>query len=174
MKRLATAVATAALLAAPAFAQVKDSESLTYVLGGTIPSQCELTPEGTTNVTVDMGSSSNQGLAAIGYACNSPFELTITSKNGGMKHGIANIVIDYDVDTYGFLNTGSGNGSNTFRASVIKANPGMVAKDTDWSSLNGGVQLGSLDLRLPGLLSGQRNVAGTYSDDLTVKLAAVW
>lgn len=168
---LLSAVAAVAMTGA-AYAQ--DSESLTYELNGSIDSNCELVPEGTIAVNVDMLDFGNQGLAAVAYSCNSPYTLTIESLNGGMEHQESGgaIVIEYDVETFGFFNDDFGNGPNSFNSAAIQGTPGLVAEDLSWTNilLNGGVQTGNIDLIFPGL--AESNVAGTYEDELTLVLEA--
>lgn len=168
---LLSAVAAVAMTGA-AYAQ--DSESLTYELNGTIDSNCELTPEGTISVDVDMEDFGNQGLAAVAYSCNSPYTLTIESLNGGMEHQESGgaVVIEYDVETFGFFNDDVGNGPNSFNSAAIQGAPATVAQDLSWTNilLNGGVQIGNLDLIFPGL--AESAVAGTYEDELTLTLTA--
>ncbi|MGY6661034.1 MAG: hypothetical protein ACXIVO_01810 [Glycocaulis sp.] len=172
MKKLIFASAAAIIMSAAA-SYAQDSESLTYNLNGSIASNCEIVPEGVVNVNVDMLNFGNQGLAAVAYSCNSPYELTIQSANGGMEHQESGgaIVILYDVETFGFFNT-TGNGPQSFNSAAIVA-PQVVATETSWANIlvNGGLQLGNIDLVFPGLANS--NVAGTYEDQLTLTLTAI-
>lgn len=175
MKRKLTAFAAVALMAGVAHAQIApDSDTLNYELNGTIDSVCVLTPNGTSVVNVDMGNFGNQGLAAVAYSCNSPYTLTISSANGGLEHQESGgaITIEYDVETFGFLNDDVGNGPQTFNSAAIGTTAATVAQDLSWTNIlfNGGIQTGNIDLTFPGLL--QSNVAGTYQDTLTLTLTA--
>jgi len=175
MKHAIKVLVAAAFVAGAAQAQVMpDSESLQYELTGTIASNCVLTPNGTQVVNVDMSNFGNQGLAAVAYSCNSPYTLTIASANGGLEHQESGgaITIAYDVKTFGFLNDDFGNGPQSFNSTAIAATPAVVAKDLSWTNilLNGGVQVGTLDLIAPTLAN--TNVAGTYKDTLTLTLTA--
>lgn len=173
---LITGASIAVLATSSAFAAVPpDSASLTYNLNGTIASNCTIAPEGTVNVNVDMTNFGNQGLAAVAYSCNSPYELTIQSANGGMEHQESGgaVVIQYDVETFGFFNT-TGNGPQSFNSAAIQAPASaIVATESSWTNilLNGGLQLGNIDLIFPGLANS--NVAGTYEDQLTLTITAV-
>ena len=164
--KYATATAMTALVAAPAFAG--DSESYVINLEGSVASNCELTPEGSTNATVDMLETGNQGFLVVAYSCNSPYEVTLSSANGGMEHqesgGAVNI--DYDIEaTFG--------GFTTVNSAAAQASPQVIASDADWTNilLNGGVRSGNLDLSFDSL--AEYAVAGTYNDTLTITLAAV-
>lgn len=175
MKRTLTAFAAVALMAGAAHAQLTpDTDSLEYQLNGTIDSVCVLAPNGTSVVNVDMSNLGNQGLAAVIYSCNSPYTLSITSANGGLRHNESNgaIVIQYDVETFGFGNDDFGNGPQSFNSAAIQATPAVVAQDLSWTNilLNGGLQTGNLDLIAPSLAN--TNVAGTYLDTLTLTLTA--
>ena len=175
MKRTLTAFAAVALIAGAAHAQLApDSESLEYQLNGTIDSVCVLAPNGTSVVNVDMDNFGNQGLAAVAYSCNSPYTLTISSANGGLQHQESGggITIEYDVETFGFFNDDVGNGIQSFNSAAIQGTPAVVAQDLSWTNilLNGGTQLGNLDLIAPSLAN--TNVAGTYEDTLTLTLTA--
>lgn len=174
MKRTLTAIAAVALMAGIANAITPDTDSLEYQLNGTIDSVCVLAPNGTSVVNVDMTNFGNQGLAAVAYSCNSPYTLTISSLNGGLEHQESGgaITIEYDVETFGFLNDDIGNGPQSFNSVAIASTPATVAQDLSWTNilLNGGIQTGNLDLVFPA--PAQSNVAGTYSDTLTLTLTA--
>lgn len=171
MKIATTAIATIAMLATAgtATALTADEESLTFELNGEIESNCELTPDGNVAYDVDMTDFGNQGFAAVVFSCNSPYELTISSLNGGMKHAESGgtINIEYDVETFGFAT-----GPQSFNSSDISATPGVVVSDTDWVNIlaNIGAQAGNLDLIFPGFVDSF--VAGTYEDELTLTLSA--
>jgi hypothetical protein len=154
------------LLAGPAMAG--DSESYVINLEGSVESNCELVPEGSTTANVDMLETGNQGFLVVAYSCNSPYELTLSSLNGGMEHqesgGAVNI--DYDIEaTFG--------GFTTVNSVAAQASPQVIASDNDWTNilLNGGVRSGNLDLSFDSL--AEYAVAGTYNDTLTITLAAV-
>lgn len=159
------ALASASVISAPAFAQ--DSESFVINLNGSVASNCELTPEGTGNFTVNMLDTGNQGFLTVAFSCNSPYKVTLQSQNGGMRHvesgGAVNI--DYDVESTfgGFPTTNSAN---------MQAAPVVLVTNTDWQNilLNGGIRSGNLDLSFDSL--AEYAVAGTYEDQLTITLAA--
>jgi type 1 fimbria pilin len=164
-KIAALAAISASFFAAPVMAQ--DSESYVINLNGSVASNCELTPEGSGNVNVDMLETSNQGFLAIAFSCNSPYTVTLQSQNGGMRHvesgGAVNI--DYDVEaTFG--------GFPTTNSASMQATPVVLVSDNDWVNifLNGGVRSGNLDLSFDNL--AEYAVAGTYEDKLTINLAA--
>ncbi len=99
-KFAAAAVVPFAMMATPALAG--DSESYVLNLEGSVASNCELTPEGSATAAVDMLELGNQGFLVVGFSCNSPYELTLSSANGGMSHAESGgaVVIDYDVEIY--------------------------------------------------------------------------
>lgn len=175
MKKLiiAAAASAIALAAQPAFAQVTpDEESFTLNLAGEVASNCELVPEGSGNYTVDMLETGNQGNLVIAYSCNSPYTVSLTSLNGGMSHaesgGVVNI--DYDVEATGFL---PGTQTSTNSADMF-GTPVTIVTNNDWQGIffNGGLRSGNLDLSFDSL--SEIAVAGTYSDELTITLAANW
>lgn len=163
--KIATASAMAALFAAPAFAG--DFESYVINLEGSVTSNCELVPEGSTTANVNMLETGNQGFLVVAYSCNSPYEVTLSSLNGGMEHqesgGAVNI--DYDIEaTFG--------GFATVNSVAAQGTPQPIATNTDWTNilLNGGARTGNLDLSFDSL--AEYAVAGTYNDTLTITLAA--
>jgi len=175
MKKIlfAGAAAAVAFAAQPALAQVTpDEESYTINLAGEVPSNCELVPEGSGNFTVDMLETGNQGNLVIAYSCNSPYTVSLTSLNGGMSHaesgGVVNI--DYDVEATGFL---PGTQTSTNSADMF-GTPQVIVTNNDWQGIffNGGLRSGNLDLSFDSL--SEIAVAGTYSDELTITLAANW
>ena len=169
IKLAAIAAVPVALVASPAAAQ--DSESYTLALSGSVASNCELVPEGSGNYNVDMLETGNQGVLTIAYSCNSPYTVSLQSLNGGMKHAESggSVNIDYDVEA-SFLGLGIG-GTSTNSASM-QASPIVIVTDNDWSNIltNGGTRTGNLDLSFDSL--SEYAVAGTYSDELTITLAA--
>lgn len=174
MKRTLTALAAMAFMAGAAHAQLSaDTDTLEYHLNGTIASVCSMTPNGISNVSVDMNNYGNQGLAAVAYSCNSPYTLTIKSLHGGLSHFESgdSFVVEYDVETFGFFND-VGNGSQSFNSVAIKNTPATVASVNSWQNIlfNIGLQTGNLDLILPS--ADKIGVAGTYKDTLTLTLTA--
>lgn len=166
LAKLSAVAAGAMLFAAPAMAG--DSESYVIALEGSVDSNCELTPEGSTTSTVDMLDTGNQNFLVVAFSCNSPYEVTLSSANGGMEHqesgGTVNI--DYDIEaTFG--------GFSTVNSVAAQAAPVVIASESDWANilLNGGVRSGNLDLSFDSL--AEYAVAGTYNDTLTITLAAV-
>ncbi len=174
MKKLAlfAAVATAAVaFAAPASAQVvADSESFTLNLAGSVDSNCELVPEGSGNYAVDMLNAGNQGALTIAYSCNSPYTVSLSSLNGGMRHSESNgaVNIDYDVEATGFApgSATSTNSADMFGTAV------PIVTNSNWQNIltNAGLRQGNLDLSFDSL--SEYAVAGTYADELTITLAA--
>jgi type 1 fimbria pilin len=165
MKLGSVALVAALFTAAPAAAQ--DSESYAINLGGSVASNCELTPEGSTNATVNMLNTGNQLLQVIAFSCNSPYTVSLKSLNGGMKHAQSggSVNIDYNVEaTFG--------GFSTVNSANMQATPVVIVTDNDWTNiaLNGGVRTGNIDLDFDGL--GEYAVAGDYADTLTITLAA--
>jgi len=165
--------AAVALAASPALAQVApDEESYTISLAGEVDSNCELAPEGAGNFAVNMLETGNQGNLVIAYSCNSPYTVSLTSLNGGMSHfesgGTVNI--DYDVEASGFL-PGTQTSTNS---DDMFGTPVVIVENNDWQGIffNGGLRSGNLDLSFDSL--SEIAVAGTYSDELTVTLAANW
>lgn len=169
---LAAAVAAPALMfAAPASAAVAaDSESFTLSLNGSVASNCELVPEGSGTYNVDMLDTGNQGALVIAYSCNSPYTVSLSSLNGGMKHaesgGLVNI--DYDVEATGFA-PGTTTSTNS---ATMQGSPVTIVTNNNWQNIltNGGLRLANLDLSFDNI--GEYAVAGTYSDQLTITLAA--
>ena len=164
-KFAAAAVVPFAMMATPALAG--DSESYVLNLEGSVPSNCELTPEGSATAAVDMLELGNQGFLVVSFSCNSPYELTLSSANGGMSHAESGgaVVIDYDVEsTFG--------GFPTTNSAAMQASPVAIVTETSWANIavNGGVRSGNLDLSFDSL--SEYAVAGTYSDTLTLTLAA--
>lgn len=175
MKALALiSAATLAMVAAaaPASAQVgKDSEQYKLALSGTVASNCELAPEGSGTYNVNMSETGNQGVLTILYACNSPYTVSLQSLNGGMRHAESNgaVNVRYDVEASWL---GTGLGATSTSSAQMKATPIVIVTDNDWTNilLNGGTRTGNLDLQFNGLSNYE--VAGTYSDELTITLAA--
>lgn len=168
--KLAACVAVPALFAAtPAMAQ--DSESYTVALSGSVASNCELIPEGSGSYNVDMLETGNQGVLTILYSCNSPYTVSLSSLNGGMRHGESGgaVVIDYDVEA-SFL--GLGIGATSTNSAAMHGTPVVIVTNNDWQNIltNGGTRTGNLDLSFDSL--SEYAVAGTYEDELTITLAA--
>ena len=173
MKKIMMAAMASGLVfaASPAFAQVTpDEESFVLNLAGSVDSNCELIPEGSGNVNVDMLNAGNQGNLIIAYSCNSPYTVSLTSLNGGMRHAESSgaVVIDYDVEASGFA---PGTQTTTNSASIFGA-PAVIVTNSNWQNilLNGGLRTGNIDLSFDSL--GEYAVAGTYADELTITLAA--
>ncbi len=168
-KIAAVAVAAPALLATPAMAQ--DSESYTIALSGSVASNCELVPEGNGSYNVDMLNTGNQGVLTILYSCNSPYTVSLQSLNGGMRHAESGgaVNIDYDVEA-SFL--GLGIGATSTNSASMQASPVTIVTNNDWQNIltNGGTRTGNLDLSFDSI--NEYAVAGTYSDELTITLAA--
>lgn len=168
-KLASVAVGSIALAASPAMAQ--DSESYAIALSGSVPSNCELVPDGNGTYSVDMLETGNQGVFTILYSCNSPYTVSLKSQNGGMRHvesgGAVNI--DYDVEA-SFL--GLGIGATTTNSASMQAAPVVIVTNNDWTNilLNGGTRTGKLDLSFDSL--AEYAVAGTYQDTLTITLKA--
>ncbi|MEH6660435.1 MAG: hypothetical protein V7679_02200 [Parasphingorhabdus sp.] len=169
VKFAAVAAVPALMFASPAAAQ--DSESYVIGLSGSVDSNCELIPEGSGSLAVDMLNTGNQGSLTIVYSCNSPYTVSLESANGGMEHqesgGVVNI--DYDVEA-SFL--GLGIGATTTNSASMQGSPVVIVTDNDWSNIltNGGSRTGNLDLSFDSL--SEYAVAGTYEDELTITLAA--
>jgi len=168
---LAAAAAPALLIASPASAQVSpDSEQYTLALNGSVPSNCELVPEGSGTANVDMSNTGNQGALVVAYSCNSPYTVSLSSLNGGMRHAESGgaVNIDYDVEASGFFGTNQ----TTTNSATMQGAPVVIVTNNDWRNivLNGGLRTGNLDLSFDNL--GEYAVAGTYSDQLTITLAA--
>lgn len=169
---IAALVGSAAFVASsPAFAQVTpDSESFVLNLAGEVDSNCELVPEGSGNVNVDMLNTGNQGNLIIAYSCNSPYTVSLSSLNGGMRHSESGgaVVIDYDVEASGFA---PGSQTTTNSAAIFGA-PAVIVTNSNWQNilLNGGLRTGNIDLSFDNL--AEYAVAGTYADELTITLAA--
>ena len=167
LTKLAIAAAVpAAIFAAPAFAQ--DSESYVVNLAGSVESECELTPEGSTNFNVDMLEFGNQGLLALAYSCNSPYTISLQSLNGGMLNTTSGgaVNIPYAIEAI------STDGPVNIQSSAITS-PVVVISGGDWLNIfaNGGGALGTMDLIFAGILD-EYAVAGDYEDTLTITLAA--
>ena len=170
MKRTLTAIAAAAAFCGVAAAQ--DSEDLVINLSGEVESNCELVPEGTASFDVDMLETGNQGSLSILYSCNSPYTVSLTSTNGGMSHqesgGAVNI--DYDIEA-SFLGLGIF-APTTTNSADMSGTPQVIVTNNDWQNIlfNGGTRTGNLDLSFDNAF--EYAVAGTYSDTLTITLAA--
>ena len=169
LKYLAVAAIPALAIASPAAAQ--DSESFVLALSGSVDSNCELVPEGSGSFAVDMLDTGDQGALTILYSCNSPYTVSLQSLNGGMEHvesgGAVNI--DYDIES-SFL--GLPFGVTTTNSADMQAAPVDIVTNNDWQNIltNGGTRSGDLDLQFDSL--AEFAVAGTYSDELTITLAA--
>jgi hypothetical protein len=169
IKYLAAAAIPALVFATPAAAQ--DSEQFVLALSGSVDSNCELVPEGSGTLAVDMLDTGDQGALTIVYSCNSPYTVSLQSLNGGMEHqesgGAVNI--DYDIQS-SFL--GLPFGVTTTNSANMQAAPVVIVTDNDWANIlvNGGTRSGDLDLQFDSL--AEFAVAGTYSDELTITLAA--
>lgn len=165
IKILAAASVPALLAASPAAAQ--DSESFEIALSGSVDSNCELIPEGSGSYDVDMLETGNQGFLAIAFSCNSPYEVTLESLNGGMEHQESggSVVIDYDVEaTFA--------GFPTVNSASMQGSPVAIVTETNWANIltNGGVRSGNMDLQFDSL--AEYAVAGTYEDTLTIAITA--
>ncbi|WP_300381426.1 hypothetical protein [Henriciella sp.] len=171
MKRTFTALAAVALFGGAAYAQ--DSESLVIDLSGEVDSNCELVPEGSASFDVDMLETGNQGSLAIAYSCNSPYEVTLQSLYGGMRHDESGgaVVIDYDIEHFGFDQNGLGGG--TVNSASMQATAAVIASSPNWENIltNGGIRTGNMDLSFDSL--NEYAVAGTYEDELTLTLTAI-
>ena len=168
MKRTLTAIAAVAMFAGSAAAL--DSEELTINLSGEVDSVCELVPEGTASYNVDMLDTGNQGSLTILYSCNSPYTVSLESLNGGMQHAESggSVNIDYDIEAAGFF----GFGATSTNSAAMNGTPVVIVTNSDWQNilLNGGLRTGNLDLSFDSL--SEYAVAGTYSDELTIRLTA--
>lgn len=163
--------AAVALFAVPASAQVApDSESYTLNLSGTVASNCELVPEGSGTFNVNMEETGNQGALTIAYSCNSPYTVSLSSLNGGMRHQESNgaVNIDYDVEARNFF----GVLQTTTNSAAMQGAPVVIVTNNNWQNIltNGGLRTGNFDLSFDSL--NEYAVAGTYSDQLTITLAA--
>lgn len=171
LTKLAIAAAIpAAVFAAPASAQVTpDSDSFVVNLAGSVESQCELLPDGSTNYDVDMLDLGNQGLLVIGYSCNSPYTVSLQSANGGMSNTTSGgaVLIPYAVEA-----VSTNNGAVTVNSGDMTS-PYDIVTETNWANIlvNGGIAAGNMDLNFAGILD-QYAVAGDYEDTLTIVLAA--
>jgi len=169
------AAAAVAFAAQPAMAQVAPApdETLTVNLNGSVPSVCDMDPEGSTNYAVDMLDTGNQGNLVIAYSCNSPYTVSLQSLNGGMRHSESNglVNIPYGIETIGFDPTGVTT-SNT-SSTDMETSPAIIANVTSWQNIlaNLGVRYGELDLNFANNLN-EYAVAGTYADELTITLSA--
>lgn len=171
---LLSAAAVALVVAAPVSAQVaKDSETYKVALSGSVASNCELVPEGSGSFPVDMLNTGNQGSLTIVYSCNSPYTVSLQSKNGGMRHAESGgtVNIDYDIEA-SFL--GLGIGATKTNSANMQATPIAIVSNNDWQNIavNGGTRTGNLDLSFDNV--GEYRVAGTYADELTITLAATF
>ena len=173
-KLLYVSGAAIALAATPAMAQ--DSDELVINLAGEVASVCAMTPDGPVNYNVDMTETGDQGNITIAYSCNSPYELRLSSANGGMEHQESSgaFTIPYGVETFGF-ELPNGFGASDIDSASIHNNATAIAAVTDWANIfaNGGARSGELDLNFAGQLD-KLGTAGTYEDTLTVTLQAVW
>lgn len=169
LKLAAVASVPALMIASPAAAQ--DSESYVLGLSGSVASNCELIPEGSGTFNVDMLQTGNQGSLTILYSCNSPYTISLSSLNGGMRHSESGgaVNIDYDVEA-SFL--GLGIGATTTNSAAMQAAPVTIVNNNNWQNIltNGGTRTGNLDLSFDSL--AEYAVAGTYDDELTITLAA--
>jgi hypothetical protein len=165
--KLLLAAVPAMLAASPAMATVTaDSDSLEINLNGEVQSVCFLTPDGPVTKTLNMANGlTPQQLVGIAYSCNSPYTVTLKSQNGGLKHNSAPFKVAYDVII-------AGTGGLQSRSAQSLTGGVAIAQDTDWTNiaLNGGAQALTFDLNFNGLTDYQ--VAGTYSDKLTVSIKA--
>ncbi len=169
--KIATAAAIpAVMIASPAAAQ--DSESYVIGLSGSVASNCELIPEGSGTLAVDMLEVGNQGSLTILYSCNSPYTVSLESANGGMEHQESggSVNIDYDVEA-SFLGLGIFSPTTT-NSATMNGSPVTIVTNNDWQNIltNGGTRTGNLDLSFDSL--AEYAVAGTYEDQLTITLAA--
>ena len=176
MKKIlfASAAAAVAFAAQPAMAQITPApdEELVINLAGTVPSVCDLTPEGSTNYTVDMLDGSNQGNLVIAYSCNSPYTVSLESLHGGMRHDESSgaVNIPYQIESIGF--DPGGINADVTQSTAMNGTPVVIANVTSWQNIlaNLGVRYGELDLNFPN--PAEYNVAGTYEDELTITLSA--
>lgn len=175
MKRTFTAIAAAAaLFAGTATAQtlVADSETLTYNLNGFVQSQCELTPNGNQSKNVVMTAPNAQGIGQIVFSCNSPYEVTVQSTNGGMQHAQSTLLIPYQLRHGGSIGSEPTNYGPYYDSSDLTTAKVLDESD-DWQSIasNRGQRQINLDVLFD---DDTYAVAGNYSDTLTVTLTAVF
>lgn len=164
--KLMLAAIPAMLAATPAMASVSaDSKSLDIHLNGEVASKCELGATGSSTRTLDMSKKTAQELVIIGYSCNSPYTVTLTSLNGGMKHNSANFKVAYDVIILGL-------GSVQTKSAASLQGGFAIDTSNNWTNiiLNGDAKSLSFDLNFNGLTDYQ--VAGSYNDKLTVAITA--
>lgn len=168
VKLAAAAAVPALMIASPAAAQ--DSESYVIGLSGSVESNCELIPEGSGTFDVDMLNTGNQGSLTILYSCNSPYTVSLSSLNGGMLNTTSGgaVNIDYDVEASLF----GPFGATTTNSADMQGSPVPIVTNNDWQNIltNGGLRTGNLDLSFDSL--NEYAVAGEYSDELTITLAA--
>lgn len=171
--KLAIAASVPALgFAAPASAQVTaDSDQFVVNLVGSVQSQCELLPNGSTTFGVNMLNTGNQGSLAIGYSCNSPYTVSLTSTNGGMKNTTSGGVVNIP---YAVEASATGVGAVTVNSNTeMNGTAFPIVTDSDWVNIlaNLGAASGNIDLNFSGI-GNQYAVAGDYEDTLTITLAA--
>lgn len=176
MKRTLTAIAAVtALLAGTATAQTltPDSETLTYNLNGFVQSSCELTPNGNQNKNVVMTAPNAQGIGQITFSCNSPYEVTVVSANGGMQHGQSPLLIPYQLRHGGSIGTEPTNYGPYYDSSALTGTGQTLDESDDWLSIasNRGQRQINLDVLFD---DDTYAVAGNYTDTLTVTLTAVF
>lgn len=173
MKKLISGMVAAAVVAlsvGSAGAETLDKKEYAINLTGSVASLCVMTPNGSTTKTVDMANTGNQVLLGVAYSCNSPYKLTVASKNGGMKHQSGTFTIPYDLET-NFLSSG---GAKKIAAASMASAPVLVDSVATWNNVltlaQAGLQTGNIDLAFPD--ASKYAVAGKYDDTITITLAA--
>lgn len=174
MKKALTAITAAAVLmagAASAQSLVADSETLTYTLNGFVQSECQMTPNGSLTKNIVMTQEPAQNVGIITFSCNSPYTVTAQSANGGMQHAQSSLLIPYQLRHGGSIGGAPIDYGPYYDSSVLTGAGQLLDESTDWLSIasNEGYRVINLDVLFD---EDTYAVAGNYSDELTITLAA--
>lgn len=139
------------------------ANSINFTLIGTIPAMCEITNDDIpANVNLDLTITTVQNVGNLTYTCNDPqgFTRTITSQNNGKLEDTNSNVINY-------VMSHTGDGGLTFNNNQLTV-PKIDSLNNPTVFAQG--EQGTITIRLPSINGNE--VAGTYTDQITVNLTA--
>ena len=191
MKKMLMVGAAALFAPTMAFAQVatNDSASATLTLNGEIAVECSLglgdetTQSQTETVDLTEGRLTNQVMPSLFYGCNAPYELTVSSTNGGLRNtnapnGSYQYTARYGLNFNGIPTgaTGGSAGLDQYELGQTVNTP-FVIVNQGWDAIGELVDQTSVlnvevDLGAGGATDGENYLAGQYTDILTFEISA--
>jgi hypothetical protein len=170
MKKIVLAALAATVIAAPAFAQTANNNSVNLAMEGDLPMRCSVQTSGATG-TVNPLASGAQSLGTLTYTCNneSGFKIKFTSANGWnlKKSAAASFGINYS-----FSGTNAANQIQALNFSNHTTGEKELNVPFGWqNATNGGTTNQELFMTLGGQ-AGAGYSAGKYNDVITVAVQA--